>query len=1119
MSIGNIGPRSGSYLGTRAGSPPNLTFAATRPGRDDNSNALYAVGDFWVYTAAAGNVRELWYLSSLSPRASTDSEAIGWVGNYATWIELATNFGPTFYYQGGDTIGGPSGDPAVEVDGIINIYGDGVGITSTSADNTITFSLVGGGDAATNFQTDGAAATPLNGTIGIAGGANIHTYAGDANTVTIAVNDIISLPDSDAVSPGFYQFAGVTFLSNYGDTNTFVGPQAGNTTLQGGLAVRNVALGYQSLNAIDTGYENMAAGNGSLKVCTTGYQNVAFGEAALNKLTTGHQNSAFGSGALSNITTGSDNVAFGENSGYNCSSGSESSNVFVGSLGIFADSNTVRIGEQGSGAGQQQDAYIAGVFLPHVALNANQKLTIIDVNGKLGSIVNGASGTILQSNGAGAAPTWVTNTGGFTTGHTDSGDATVAASALTFAGNSTLIHTTGSGSTVTIGQQTNPTISGTVTLSALGNGAVVANGSGVLSSVTPGSAGTVLTSAGAGSAPVWSAAGTGVASFTTNNAAGNDPVLPLVGVVAIKADGTILATNSDVAHQVTVGLGSGSATNGRVLIGGTSTGPRWTTLTAGTGISVGNADGDITITNTAPGGGGTTGLVNAITDSGTATESSNNMNFLGNTNLIRTTASGLTVTIGQVTNPTISGTVTLSGLGTGLVESTAGVLSALANGTNGQVLTIAAGVPSWAAAASSFTTAHTDSGDATVAAAALSFLGNANFARITGAGSTVTINQATNPTLTGTVTLSGLGLGVVQSSATGVLSSSNGLDGQVLISRTAGGAPIWANITSPLGTINITRGPNTMAMDIVTSATGVQSVNTNSGSAIPSGAGVLNINGTDNINTSATGNTVTVKLNKSIFWPVTNTTTSGAGAEGKIYLGTPLYMHAFGTDNTWLGNNAGNLGLTVGSASEEVGIGANSLDALTTGQNNTAVGFNTLTDCTTGASNSAFGHATLANVTTGAQNCAMGNASGASITTGSANVLMGFQTGNALVTNGQNVHLGHQAGATSTAAANTYIGYTAGDSNITGVQNTFLGHSSGTASTDSNCTFLGYQSGLSSTTATSCTFVGNSSGTANTTGDRNTYIGGSGGGLFIGGAATTGSDNILIGYNAGSSWT
>ena len=70
---------------------------------------------------------------------------------------------------------------------------------------------------------------------------------------------------------------------------------------------------------------------------------------------------------------------------------------------------------------------------------------------------------------------------------------------------------------------------------------------------------------------------------------------------------------------------------------------------------------------------------------------------------------------------------------------------------------------------------------------------------------------ATNETVTSSLTLGYATQGVVQTSATGVVTSSTGTDGQVLINRTDTGVAAWANITAGAN-ITVTNGTNSIAI-------------------------------------------------------------------------------------------------------------------------------------------------------------------------------------------------------------------------------------------------------------------------------------------------------------------
>lgn len=61
---------------------------------------------------------------------------------------------------------------------------------------------------------------------------------------------------------------------------------------------------------------------------------------------------------------------------------------------------------------------------------------------------------------------------------------------------------------------------------------------------------------------------------------------------------------------------------------------------------------------------------------------------------------------------------------------------------------------------------------------------------------------------TGTLTITTLTAGVAQTSSVGLVSSSNGTNGQILVG--GGATPVWANITSTGGTATITNGSGTI---------------------------------------------------------------------------------------------------------------------------------------------------------------------------------------------------------------------------------------------------------------------------------------------------------------------
>jgi len=98
--------------------------------------------------------------------------------------------------------------------------------------------------------------------------------------------------------------------------------------------------------------------------------------------------------------------------------------------------------------------------------------------------------------------------------------------------------------------------------------------------------------------------------------------------------------------------------------------------------------------------------------------------------------------------------------------------------------------------------------------------------------------------------------GVMQTNATGVVSSSNGTAGQLLIG--GGSAPAWANLTSSGGSVTITNGANTINLE-ASGVGGLTQLNGDTGSALPSG-GVITIAGGNLLTTTASGSTVTADV-------------------------------------------------------------------------------------------------------------------------------------------------------------------------------------------------------------------------------------------------------------------
>ncbi len=103
---------------------------------------------------------------------------------------------------------------------------------------------------------------------------------------------------------------------------------------------------------------------------------VVIGCNAGHSLSIGKLNCIVGHGAASHISGGSSNCVFG----YNAASAyltNESSNIVIGNSGTATDQNKIRIGATGSGVGQQDNCYIAGIQ----TVNVGSVATVVSISG------------------------------------------------------------------------------------------------------------------------------------------------------------------------------------------------------------------------------------------------------------------------------------------------------------------------------------------------------------------------------------------------------------------------------------------------------------------------------------------------------------------------------------------------------------------------------------------------------------------------------------------------------------------------------------------------------------------------------------------------------------------
>ena len=178
-----------------------------------------------------------------------------------------------------------------------------------------------------------------------------------------------------------------------------------------------------------------------------------------------------------------------------------------------------------------------------------------------------------------------------------------------------------------------------------------------------------------------------------------------------------------------------------------------------------------------------------------------------------------------------------------------------------------ANVANWVEVTSGELTFHADDGNnAYPALGIINVVGGANIdtAIVPPNSNIITIGLQDNIVVPGTVQLSSLPNGVIVSDATGLLSATNGTDGQVLIGGAA--APIWTNITSADGSIVFTPGPNSLDIVAAPGAGGFAGLIDDLGTtADPDAAHKVTLAGGSLINTLANpANTITIAINDAV---------------------------------------------------------------------------------------------------------------------------------------------------------------------------------------------------------------------------------------------------------------
>lgn len=506
--------------------------------------------------------------------------------------------------------------------------------------------------------------------------------------------------------------------------NTYFGVQTGESNATG---TGNTAVGNQTLRAAPDGINNVAIGGWAMLNATDVRRNVVVGHSSGQGLTSSGDNTIIGYNAGNNPILASHNTLIGSNTD---ASEALSFATAIGAGAIVDQSNSVILGRTTDmvGVGTTAPAerlHVVGNIRNSALAGVGVRLVSSDANGNLTNFANGANGQVLTV--VGGVPTWsaAAGSGWGLTGNAGTVDGT------NFLGTTDNVPFNLRVNNIRAGRIENTATTGNTALgydvgttgnwtTAIGARALANNDAASFGNVAVGRAAMELNTTGSQNVAVGTAAlGVNTTGFG-NVAVGQQALVSNVSTNANTAIGyyalfTNTASNNTAGGESSLRFNTTGTENSawglRTLFSNT-TGSRNSGLGSGAifNVTSGNNNSGLgyqagagltTGSNNTFLGSGTTGsanLQNATAVGANVALAQDNTVVLGNSaNVgigINTPAERLHV-VGNIRNSVLSGT------GTRLVSSDAnGNLTNFANGTDGQVLTIVAGVPAWSAAAS-----------------------------------------------------------------------------------------------------------------------------------------------------------------------------------------------------------------------------------------------------------------------------------------------------------------------------------------------------------------------------------------------------------------------------------
>ncbi len=813
-----------------------------------------------------------------------------------------------------------------------------------------------------------------------------QTFAG-----TKTFNNNVNLVTTTSAA-GTITIAGTRFIHAYGTYNVFVGATSGNYTLSG---TRNVGVGGDVLKSLTSGSSNVAMGDFSMSLCTSGIQNTALGLSSMINLTTGSYNTAVGKGSMQNTTTAGSNTCVGESSGININTTFGNTCIGVTSS-TSGDSNTYVGYSSGDGSYGNSTTTIYNSSLGYESLKKTEGGYNIGIGYRGGYNLTTGSNNLCIGHLGVAAETGIIRIG--------------------TSGTHTATHLVG---TVNI---PTATISGVINLPTTSSTAgIIYKNSERFIHAYGSSNQFVGANAGNFTTTGSNNTGIGLATLQSLTSGFNNNCVGLVSMQFITTGHSNNFMGVQGGYSLTTGVqnvGMGSATLSALITGinnvcvGHSAGSNYTSSESNNVCIGSEVYGTIGESHTIRIGNSshTTTYIAGIIQSPSIVG-----NMLMNGQIIfRVVSGGYTDTyIGHESGNTIFNApntvdqVFMNGTGVG---------------TRTELLRISAGT--------GITVGNYINLPTTTSTVGRININSNRFIHSYGTGSSFIGNESGNFTYTGAGCHTGVGHQSLYSLTSGIYNTAVGHQASKLL--TTGNQNVTMGVNSGIfmttGSCNVLLG--------YYAGVSIQSGNfnvcigneagtgygTSESNNICIGAGVTGTTSESNVIRLGGTQTIThlvgtVNIPTATVAGVINlpTTTSSVGS---ININSVRFMHAYGSNNTFLGNNAGNFTST--------GVGCN-----------TGIGHNSLSTLTSGAYNTGYGYASLGSCTTGSENTAVGLQAGSPISTGLYNTLLGYNACALLTTGNSNTCLGHSAGVNYTSSETNNINIGAGiygnngESNVT----------------------------------------------------------------------------------------